>query len=149
MASTKPYRRNRAASAQRLPDAGTVDVFRRSRLRVESQAFQGTGGVSAENRQSGFEPAFVDVATGHTYRSCFADGRKAPVHVLDGLPDEIVVARSSAGRVFCAKSSVRAGFLRQGRFYSREEVAQTFASKAGERRSAPASPHGDPPARAR
>jgi hypothetical protein len=125
MASKKPYR-SIGAKTELLQDAGQAVAFNRSRLRSENQAFQRTGGISSENRDRGFKPAFLDTATGHTYRSCFANGREAPVHILDGLPDEIVVARSSSGRVFCAKPSIRAGFLRKGRFYSREEVVRTL-----------------------
>lgn len=123
MASRKPHR-SPGATTELLQNAGLAAAFNRSRLRRENQAFQRTGGISSENRDSGFKPAFLDTATGRTYRSCFADGREAPVHVLDGLPDDIVMARTSSGQVFCAKPSLSAGFLRKGRFYSREEVAR-------------------------
>lgn len=93
MASTRSQRSS-TARTRLLPELKQVRAFDWSRLRVENQVFQNTGGVSAENRDFDFEPAFLDTATGQTYRSCFANGRKAPVHVLDGLPDEIVVARA-------------------------------------------------------
>ncbi len=81
------------------------------------------GARSQENRRFGFRPAFFDAATGTVYDSCFADGRPAPVHVLDGLPDEVVAERDSGGEVIAARESVVAGFVRHGCFYSREEAA--------------------------
>ncbi|MCP5450554.1 MAG: hypothetical protein H6972_08395 [Gammaproteobacteria bacterium] len=93
-------------------------------LRRQNQVFRGTGGVSAENRTLGFVPAFLDTQTGAVYRACFADGRPAPMHLLDGLPSAVVVSRdATTGRVTALKSSVQAGFLRAERFYTREQAA--------------------------
>ncbi len=93
-------------------------------LRKENLAFVGTGGVSAENRSSGFLPAFYDAATGRAALARFADGRPAPMHLLDGLPDDWVAERDSAGRIRAVKDSVIAGFVRDGYFYTREQAAQ-------------------------
>jgi len=93
-------------------------------LAQESQAFQGKGGISAETRPLGFRPAFLDSQTGAIYISRFADGRPAPFHLLDGLPDELVVARSCGGTVVAVKASVTAGFVRDGLFHTREAAAQ-------------------------
>lgn len=98
-------------------------------LERQNQEFSGTGGRSQENRAWGFRPAFMDAITRVIYRSCFADGTSAPVHLLDGLPDEAVATRDAGGRVLSVKASVVAGFVRDGRFYSREEAAQ-FAAVA-------------------
>ena len=92
-------------------------------LRRQNQVFRGTGGVSAENRTQGFVPAFLDTQTGAVYRACFADGRPAPMHLLDGLPPAVVAIRDPTGRVTALKSSVQAGFLRAERFYTREQAA--------------------------
>jgi hypothetical protein len=92
-------------------------------LRKQNLAFVGTGGVSEENRSSGFRPAFFDLASGRAALARFADGRPAPMHLLDGLPDEWVVERDAAGRVRAIKDSVIAGFVRDGRFYTREQAA--------------------------
>lgn len=81
------------------------------------------GGRSRESGRFGFRPAFIDAATGTIYESRFADGRRAPFHLLDGLPDEVVAERDSCGQVMAAKGSVVAGFVRRGRFHSREEAA--------------------------
>ena len=62
-------------------------------LRKENLAFVGTGGVSAENRSSGFLPAFYDLETGRAELSRFADGRPAPMHLLEGMPAEWVARR--------------------------------------------------------
>ena len=93
------------------------------RLEQENQVFRGTRGVSSENRSLLFQPAFLDRTTGQVHPSRFSDGRLAPLHILDGLPQELVVARSASGRVVAASEFVVAGFIRAGRFYTREEAA--------------------------
>ena len=92
-------------------------------LELEQAANRGTGGVSSENRHLGFVPAFMDTCGGKLYACTFADGRPAPFHVLDGLPDELVVARDRYGRPSQVVGSVVAGFALDGRFYTREQAA--------------------------
>ena len=92
-------------------------------LEHENLRHRGTAGVSAENRSLGFQPAFVDRETRAIYLSRFADGRPAPCHVLDGLPRELVLSRRPCGRVAAVKTSLVSGFVREGRFYTREEAA--------------------------
>jgi hypothetical protein len=86
--------------------------------------FRGTGGVSEDNRSLGFRPAYLNTETGETVVSRFADGALAPVHVLDGLPDDWVVARDRGGNVREVLASILAGFVRGGRFYTREAAAR-------------------------
>ena len=93
-------------------------------LARENRCFKGTGGISQENGRYGFVPAFLDSATGTIYLSRFPDGRIAPIHLLDGLPDELVSQRSTAGKVTAVKNSVMAGFVRCGRFYTREQATR-------------------------
>jgi len=95
-----------------------------SRLELENVRYAGTGGVSRQNRCFGFRPAFMDLETAAVYLARFADGRPAPFHLLDGLPDELVLSRDAAGRVAEIRSSVISGFEQQGRFYTRDEAAE-------------------------
>lgn len=97
-------------------------------LGEENRIFRGTGGRSEENRSLGFRPAFFDSETGEIYSSRFADGRPAPFHLLDGLPDEVVIMRHPTGRVAAVKNSVTSGFVRNGRFYTRDQAAQAVAA---------------------
>lgn len=97
-------------------------------LRIENQRFQNTGGVSRNNRDQCFRPAFLDSATGRVYLSRFADGRLAPMHLMDGLPDEIVRQRNAEGRITAVTQTVIAGFARDGLFYTREQAAKAVAS---------------------
>ena len=60
---------------------------------LEQEARQDGGGVVSEHRSFGFRPAFRNTETGRVYAARFADGRLAPVHTIDGLSDEVVVAR--------------------------------------------------------
>jgi len=92
-------------------------------LAHENAVFKGTGGLSANNRSLGFQPAFRNNENGCIYASRFPDGRLAPIHMIDGLPDELVTARSATGRVTSVKASVQAGFTLGGDFYDREQAA--------------------------
>jgi len=99
-------------------------------LKLENDIHVGTGGRSQENRDLGFRPAFLDFETQVVYPSRFADGRPAPIHVLDGLPDEVIVDRAPSGRVVHAKASLISGFVRNGFFYTRSAAAKAAAEWA-------------------
>ena len=75
----------------------------------------------------GFRPAFFDFATCSVYPSRYRDGRPAPFHLLDGLPEEAVLVRSGCGRVVATKSTLIAGFERNGFFYTRAAAARAVA----------------------
>ena len=95
-----------------------------TKLRRENTVHQGTGGRSQENAGLGFRPAFFDFATQKIYPSRFADGRLAPFHLLDGLPEEVVADRAPNGRVVSAKATLISGFMREGFFYTRTAAAR-------------------------
>lgn len=103
-------------------------------LAQQNVTYRGSGGISSENRHLGFRPAFRNAETGHIYPSRFADGRLAPVHVIDGLPDEVVVARTAAGKVLSVKPSLQSGFLFDGCFYDRDEAAAYLAYRLADAR---------------
>jgi hypothetical protein len=105
-------------------DRSRVGSYSNAGLILENKQFGTTGGVSENNREEGFLPAFQDMATGRVYRSCFASGKPAPIHVLDGLPGELVVARDARDCAIAFKPTLVAGFLRGNRFYTREQAAQ-------------------------
>lgn len=94
-------------------------------LYAQNDLYQGTPGVSRGCKDLGFVPAFRDADTGETCRSRFADGRPAPMHLLDGLPESWILSRNPQRRVTKVKPSVVSGFLRDGRFYTREEVCKS------------------------
>jgi hypothetical protein len=96
-------------------------------LKQENVAHAGTGGRSEGNCGFGFHPAFLDTGTFSIYLSRFADGRPAPFHLLDGLPDEVVLVRSASGRVLAAKPTLVSGFERNGFFYTRTAAARAAA----------------------
>ncbi len=64
-------------------------------------------------------PAFYDMETATIYLSRFSDGRIAPIHRYDGLPDE-VSARAGV--------NVVSGFVIKGVFLTRQQAAK-FKSK--------------------
>jgi hypothetical protein len=93
-------------------------------LKRENIIHADTGGRSQENASLGFRPAFLDFETQTIYPSRFADGRLAPFHLLDGLPDEVVADRLACGRVTAAKATLICGFMRNGYFYTRTAAAK-------------------------
>jgi hypothetical protein len=101
-------------------------ILSRQVLRRQNRTWAGTGGVSRNNGAAGFVPAYRDTLSGDAVVSRFADGTPAPLHLLDGLPDAWVLARDGAGRVIRVRPGVIAGFLRDGRFYTREEAARAL-----------------------
>ncbi len=102
-------------------------VLTKQRLERENLAYRFTGGISQENRGLGFRPAFRDAEDGAVYLSLRACGSPAPFHCLEGLPPVLVVGRDAAG-VPILKPSLEAGFVREGRFYTRDEAAATMAA---------------------
>ena len=80
-------------------------------------------GVGHRGQEGVLQPAFRDASTGVIYPSRFADGRPAPMHVWDGLPESAILERAPDGRVAVLKQTVVAGFSRGGRFYTREQAA--------------------------
>lgn len=106
-------------------------LVNQERLESENAEHAGTGGVSAGNRCLGFRPAFLDCATMQVYPSRFADGRPAPFHVLDGLPEDVVIERNDHGRVRVVKSSIISGFERGGFFYTRRAAARACEEWVG------------------
>jgi hypothetical protein len=97
------------------------------RLQDENQAQTATGGRSEENHGLGFRPAFLDFETQTVYPCRFANGMPAPFHLLDGLPDEVIVDRAPTGRAITAKATLISGFVRNGYFYTRTAAAKAAA----------------------
>ncbi len=116
-----------ATASRQSRASGSRPRFDRAGLRRESVPHDGTARSSAGNRGHGFRPAFIDSETGVVYDARFADGRLAPCHVLDGLPDAVVVKRDQRGRVQAVKGTIVPGFIRQGRFFTRAEAAAALA----------------------
>lgn len=110
------------ASRTAIQSRKTQSVTQKT-LAHENVQFANTSGISQNNRSFRFKPAFQDTQTGTTYVSRFQDGRPAPFHLIDGLPEELVTARSAAGSPTAIKATVIAGFVRGERFYTREEAA--------------------------
>lgn len=93
----------------------------------ENIHYQGSSGVSQQNQGKGFLPAFCDAETGRVELSRYANGKLAPLHLIEGLPGEWVEKRDSSGCVVAIKTSVVSGFLKSGCFYTREEAIACMA----------------------
>lgn len=95
-------------------------------LHLDNQRFRHTGGVSHNSSKAGFQSAFLDQATGNVYLSRDINGNPASVHLLSGLPDELVTQRDLCGRPKAIKNTVIAGFVHAENFYTRDQVAQVL-----------------------
>jgi hypothetical protein len=95
-------------------------------IQAQNRRYAGTGGVSQENQVRGFIPGFLDRATGEMYASRHADGSPAPIHIMDGLPEDLIVARTQSGQVAAIKGTVIVGFILDGHFYTREQAAHAL-----------------------
>ncbi|HEX6634258.1 MAG TPA: hypothetical protein VF038_09840 [Usitatibacter sp.] len=98
------------------------------RLARENERYLGAGARSEENFDFGFRPAFFDYASQKLYLSCFASGQSAPIHLLEGLPEEVIVDRAPDGRILSTRASLVAGFERNGAFYTRKAAARALAA---------------------
>ena len=88
-------------------------------LQIQNEEYLGTGGRSQENRHAHFVPAFKDRDTNIVYSSKFGDGRTAPFHCIDGLPEDAF----TDDEVPSLKTNVIVGFIREGKFFTRDEAA--------------------------
>lgn len=98
-------------------------------LHPETGQYAGAGAISLADRSMGFQPAFLDQETGRVYRSRFRNGSPAAFHLLDGLPETLVLRRTASGRALAVKGTLVAGFLRNGRFYTRDAASHLLASR--------------------
>lgn len=95
----------------------------KDQLNQQNIAYQNTQGISSNCTMSGYTPAFQDALSGEIHLSKFADGRLAPIHVIDGLPQEWIVKWDENKRALMAKETVIAGFVRDGIFFTRKQLA--------------------------
>jgi len=59
------------------------------------------------------QPAFYDMETDTIYPSTYADGRAAPIHIYDGLPNEVQVRM---------QLNIVSGFTMNGDFLTRNQA---------------------------
>jgi hypothetical protein len=93
-------------------------------LSAENEAFAGTGGISSNNREARFVPAFREDRSGRVEVARHENGQPAAMHLLCCLPEEWVTGRDEKGRIVAVLDSVEAGFLRDGVFFTRAEAAR-------------------------
>lgn len=113
-----------STQTQRKKSMTEAELLSPGLLVQQNVDYSGGGGVSRGNVRAGFVPAFHHQETGQSVISSYADGAPAPVHVLDGLPDDWIDHRDNGGSVKRVSACVIAGFLRGGVFYTREAAAR-------------------------
>ncbi|MGB5279450.1 MAG: hypothetical protein WBP02_20130 [Gammaproteobacteria bacterium] len=98
-------------------------------LRRQNSEFKNTGGISEENHTDGFLPGFYDTEQNRAEVARFSDGSPAPFHILDGVPVDWVIERDISGKIVAVKSSIIAGFIRDGVFYTREQASRSCSQQ--------------------
>ena len=94
-----------------------------SAVKAASQPYLGTCGESIEATRCQFLPAFIDREDGRVELARMANGEPAPMHLICHLPVEWALQRDARGRVIELKETIEAGFVRKGRYFTREEAA--------------------------
>ena len=93
-------------------------------LQVENLNFVGTKGISKNSRSLGFSPAFLNKTTGRIELAKLGNGQPAAMHIISWLPREWAETLDDKGRVLSLNAGIIAGFVQQGVFYTRQEVAE-------------------------
>ena len=88
-----------------------------------SVAYRGSCGESHTACQHRFLPAFRDNEDGRVELAKLANGSVAPMHLISNLPNAWATQVDANGHVLQLKASVEAGFVKGGRFYTRDEAA--------------------------
>lgn len=91
-------------------------------LHNENRQFQGTHGVSENCRATGFQPAFKDQDSGRIELSRQKSGEPATMHLISWLPREWAESTGQCGAVLTLKPGIVSGFVKDGVFYTRDEV---------------------------
>lgn len=90
-----------------------TQTIERSRAVHQQEQLEYQGATSESVPNSQLQPAFYDMETGRTYLSVYADGRTAPIHILDGLPTDVQ---------WRADINIISGFVLENRFLTREQA---------------------------
>lgn len=95
-----------------------------NRLAAENRRHRTRGGVSEMVQSKGLLPAFRDSDTGRVEISRFRNGRPAPIHVIEGLPEEWAIEHDSRGGISALKGAIVSGFVFGSTFYTRDQAAR-------------------------
>ena len=89
----------------------------------ESIEYAGTCGESATAKKSRFLPAFRNDSDGSVELARMPNGQPAAMHLISELPSSWACKLDDQGKVIELIEEIVAGFVRDGRFYTREEAA--------------------------
>ncbi len=104
--------------AENVSFGSNVHALTPNDLRIQNEEYLGTDGRSEENRHVDFVPVFMDRDTNIVYSSKFESGRTAPFYCIDGLPENAF----TDDEIPSLKPNVIAGFMREGKFFTRDEA---------------------------
>lgn len=98
-------------------------------LLKQNHRHRGTGGTSQNNKKFKFSPAFFDSSSKTIYLSCYADGKPAPIHMLDGLPKKLLKNRTITDSLINAKNALVSGYISGHKFLTRQQAADILKNK--------------------
>jgi len=104
-------------------------IAKTNRLVQENIQYCNTTGLSGANVEYGFTPAFLDYDTGIIYHSCFSNGKRAAVHLYDGLPDSVITKRNANNKAIAVSDNIISGFMFNDQFYTREQAIDFLDEK--------------------
>ncbi len=89
--------------------------------------------LRAPGGRHGFAPAYLNLQTGTMVHSTFSNGVEAPVHLLEGLPEDWLDSTTPAGSQPALKEGVIPGYIRDQSFFTREQACAIAAQEHAER----------------
>lgn len=93
------------------------------RLAIQASDYPGARSVPHHVADAGLTPAFLDKRTGRIEIARTRVGLPASTHVIDWLPREWAKSVTDKGRVSSLRPEIISGYIRDGIFYTREEIA--------------------------
>ena len=97
-----------------------------SQLAEQRGVYDKLGGSVFRDASFGFMPAFMDLKNREIHLSAYADGMPSVIHIFDGLPGHWVEEWDDQGKAVALKSTVIAGFMRNGSFYTLKEIVNSL-----------------------
>ena len=108
---------------QLIEDGHEVTILDNDRVKVDFQE-------PVDAITPGQALAFYDPETERVEISRFMNGQPAPIHMIDGLPENWIAERDANFRATAIKHSVIAGFVRGDVFYTRSQAAEAVLAEA-------------------
>lgn len=95
---------------------------------IKNNLSHSTREVNSNSCQFYFIPAFYDALSHTVFLSCYKSGQLAPIHVLEGIPDNIIKNRTLTNNRGESKNSLIIGFIFKNKFLTRKQAINTLST---------------------